>query len=49
MSPTSIPGPAYRVVSDRLVIRCWNPEDAPLLKEALADSVEHLKPFMPWA
>lgn len=48
MQPT-IPGPAYRVLTDRLVIRCWNPEDAPLLKEAIEASVEHLKPFMPWA
>ncbi|TLN07112.1 GNAT family N-acetyltransferase, partial [bacterium] len=42
-------GPAYRIVTDRLVIRCWNPEDAPLLKAAIDDSIAHLQPFMAWA
>lgn len=49
MQSCSIPGPAYRVVTERLVVRCWNPADAPLLKVAIEESVEHLKPFMPWA
>jgi RimJ/RimL family protein N-acetyltransferase len=31
------------------VIRCWEPGDAPLLKEALDSSLEHLRPFMEWA
>ncbi len=48
MSPT-FPGPAYRVVTPRLVIRCWEPTDAPLLKEAVDSSIDHLRPFMPWA
>lgn len=48
MNP-SIPGPAYRIVTERLVVRCWNPEDAPLMKAAIEASVEHLKPYMPWA
>jgi hypothetical protein len=43
------PGPAYRILTPRLVIRCWNPVDAPLLKEAVDSSIDHLKPFMPWA
>ncbi|MRR31186.1 N-acetyltransferase [bacterium] len=42
-------GPAYRIVTDRLVVRCWNPEDAPLLKAAIDDSIAHLRPFMAWA
>ena len=42
-------GPAYRVVTDRLVVRCWNPEDAPLLKEAIDSSLDHLRRWMPWA
>ena len=42
-------GPAYRIVTDRLVVRCWNPEDAPLLKAAIDASLDHLKPFMAWA
>lgn len=44
-----VPGPAYRVETARLVLRCWHPEDAPLLKAALDANVEHLKPWMPWA
>lgn len=48
MTP-QLSGPAYRIVTERLVVRCWNPEDAPLLKTAIEESVEHLKPFMPWA
>ena len=43
------PGPAYRIVTPRLVIRCWEPPDAPLLKAAVDDSIDHLRPFMPWA
>ena len=48
MSPNAI-GPAYRVVTSRLVIRCWNPNDATLLKAAVDSSIEHLLPWMPWA
>ena len=44
-----IPGPAYRVVTARLVIRCWNPADAPLLRTAITENLEHLRPWMPWA
>ncbi len=42
-------GPAYRVITPRLVIRCWQPADAPLLKAAIDSSIEHLLPWMPWA
>lgn len=42
-------GPAYRAETERLVIRCWNPVDAPLLKEAIDASLDHLRPWMPWA
>jgi RimJ/RimL family protein N-acetyltransferase len=45
----SIFGPAYRIVTPRLVIRCYNPSDAPLLKDAVDQSREHLRPWMPWA
>lgn len=44
-----MPAPAYRIQTPRLVIRCWNPADAPLLQEAVTASVEHLRPWMPWA
>ena len=42
-------GPGYRIETPRLVLRCWNPEDAPLLQVAVEDSREHLAPWMPWA
>ena len=40
---------AYRIVTERLVIRCWEPADAVLAKEAIDSSLEHLRPWMPWA
>jgi len=45
----SVPGPAYRINTRRLVIRCWNPADAQMLKRAIEESADHLKPWMPWA
>ena len=41
-------GPAYRIESKRLVIRCYDPKDAPLLQKSVQESVEHLKPWLPW-
>jgi RimJ/RimL family protein N-acetyltransferase len=41
--------PPYRVVTERLVIRCWDPCDAALLKEAVDASLDHLRAWMPWA
>jgi RimJ/RimL family protein N-acetyltransferase len=49
MNPLPFPGPAYRIHTQRLVIRCYDPVDAPLLSEAITASLEHLKPWMPWA
>lgn len=43
------PGPAYRIVTPRLVIRCWQPPDARLLLEAITVSQAYLAPWMPWA
>jgi RimJ/RimL family protein N-acetyltransferase len=42
-------GPAYRVETARLVVRCWSPADAALLKAAVDESLDHLRPWMPWA
>jgi RimJ/RimL family protein N-acetyltransferase len=42
-------GPAYRIETERLVIRCYDPQDAILLEKAIKNSLEHLKPWMPWA
>lgn len=45
----SEPRPAYRVETERMIIRCYHPADAPLLKAAVDASLEHLRPWMPWA
>jgi RimJ/RimL family protein N-acetyltransferase len=41
--------PPYRIETERLVVRCWEPRDAPLLKEAVDASLDHLLPWLPWA
>ena len=43
-----MPPSAYRIQTPRLVLRCWQPADAPLLADAITASVEHLRPWMPW-
>jgi RimJ/RimL family protein N-acetyltransferase len=40
--------PAYRIETERLVVRCYDPSDAPKLAESIIESVEHLRPWMPW-
>jgi len=49
MTSLEVPGPAYRVRTRRLLVRCWDPTDAVLLKTAVDESLEHLRPWMPWA
>ena len=40
----------YRIeIEGGPVVRCWDPRDAPLLKEAVDSSLEHLREWMPWA
>jgi RimJ/RimL family protein N-acetyltransferase len=39
----------YRIETARLVLRCYAPADAPLVKEAVDASVDHLRPWMTWA
>jgi RimJ/RimL family protein N-acetyltransferase len=41
--------PPYRIETERLLMRCYDPKDAPLLKEAIDSSLDHLRPWMPWA
>jgi RimJ/RimL family protein N-acetyltransferase len=41
--------PPYRIVAERVVLRCWEPRDALLLKEAVDSSLDELRPWMPWA
>lgn len=43
------PPAPYRIETERLVIRCYDPRDAPLLKDAVDSSLDHLRPWMPWA
>jgi len=43
------PPAPYRIETERLVIRCYEPADAARLKEAVDSSLEHLRPWMPWA
>jgi len=49
MSESKISNPAYRIETDRLVVRCYQPSDTQLLSDSVLESVEHLKPWMPWA
>ena len=41
-------GPAYRVETERLLLRCWSPADAPNLRIALDKSAQHLRPWIPF-
>jgi len=49
MTCQEIPGPAYRVRTRRLILRCWDPRDAEALKSAIDASLDHLRAWMPWA
>ena len=37
------------VESPRLTIRRWRPDDVDALSAAIVASVDHLRPWMPWA
>lgn len=39
---------AYRIETDRLVLRCWSPLDAPLLRATLDANNQHLRPMIPF-
>jgi len=50
-SDTIVPpaaGPAYRIETERLCLRCWNPLDANLLKSAIDSNQDYLRPWIPW-
>jgi RimJ/RimL family protein N-acetyltransferase len=49
MTEPKILNPAYRIETERLVIRCYQPADTQLLANSILESLEHLKPWMPWA
>ena len=48
MSEANSSNPAYRIETQRLVVRCYEPSDAQLLADSVTENIEHLKPFMPW-
>lgn len=48
MSAWEGPPAPHRVETERLVLRCYDPADAPLVADAVESSLEHLRPFMPW-
>jgi RimJ/RimL family protein N-acetyltransferase len=39
---------AYRIETGRLLLRCWSPADAPVLRKALDDCDQHLRPYIPF-
>lgn len=41
-------GPAYRIETARLRLRCFQPTDVYKLSAAVAESLEHLRPWMTW-
>jgi RimJ/RimL family protein N-acetyltransferase len=38
----------YRIETERLVIRCYEPGDAARLHQAITRNLDHLAPWMPW-
>jgi RimJ/RimL family protein N-acetyltransferase len=40
---------AYRIVTPRLVLRCWQPSDAQRLHGVVAANLAALRPWIPWA
>src|SRR5579862_9391891 len=49
MADTDLTAAPYRIVTSRLVLRCYDPADAARLDEAVDSSLDHLRPWMPWA
>jgi RimJ/RimL family protein N-acetyltransferase len=41
--------PPYAIRTERLLLRCWEPGDHLALEEAVLGSLDHLRPWMPWA
>ena len=39
---------AYQLHTQRLCLRCWAPDDAPAVQQAVDESLEYLRPWMPW-
>ncbi|WP_437317982.1 GNAT family N-acetyltransferase [Sorangium sp. So ce385] len=41
--------PPACILTARLTLRAWRPEDAPSIRAAIDSSLAHLRPWMPWA
>jgi RimJ/RimL family protein N-acetyltransferase len=39
----------YKIETERLLIRCYEPADALKMHSAITGSLEHLRPWVPWA
>ncbi|HWB90566.1 MAG TPA: GNAT family protein, partial [Puia sp.] len=39
----------YKIETERLLIRCYEPADAIKMHSAITRSLEHLRPWIPWA
>jgi RimJ/RimL family protein N-acetyltransferase len=44
-----IPGPAYRIETARISLRCLEPKHVELVARAVEQSLAHLRPWMLWA
>jgi RimJ/RimL family protein N-acetyltransferase len=40
---------SYRIETERVTVRCYEPSDAPAMSETILRNHEHLIPWMPWA
>ncbi len=45
----SVPSLPERIVTDRVLLRCWEPSDAPALRVAIDASLDRLREWLPWA
>jgi RimJ/RimL family protein N-acetyltransferase len=43
-----VQGPAYRIVTDRLVLRAFELSDTTELSDAIAENLAHLRPWLEW-
>jgi RimJ/RimL family protein N-acetyltransferase len=43
-----VQGPAYRIVTDRLVLRAFELTDTTELSDAIAENLAHLRPWLEW-
>ncbi len=42
-------GPPYRIVTPHVVLRPFEPGDAPAFHRLIAENLDHLRPWVPWA